>query len=198
VNDGDPELHDTGVYYVGLLLGINGKYEAARDTLASLAQGNPSSRFTNDAIGLAWAIEEGLQGDEKVLGRYVEALRQGVAEDTAQVIIALGEIVARPVETPLRPRALYDLGGVYLGAGAFDEALESFQKFVRDYPTDTRVPDAWRGIGRVYEEGYGDAKLALETYEEILLSYPHYVFLDEVREDVARLRNKVGAKDGSS
>lgn len=198
VNDREPELHDTGVYYAGLLLGINGNYEAAKDTLTALAQGNPSSRFTNDAIGLAWAIEEGLQGDEKMLARYVEALRYEVAEDTARVVATLGEIVARPVETPLRSRALFDLGGVYLGSGAFDNARDAFEKFVRDYPTDARVPDAWRGIGRVYEYGYADDKRALETYEEILLSYPHYIFLDEVRQDVSRLRGKTGVRNGSS
>jgi tetratricopeptide (TPR) repeat protein len=198
VNDAEPELHETGVYYAGLLLGINGQYEAARDTLTALAEGNPSSSFTNDAIDLAWAIEEGLQGDEKVLRRYVEALRHEVAEDTAQAVAALGEIADRPVETPLRARALFALAGIELGAGVFDKALDAFQTFVRDYPTDIRVPDAWRGIGRVYENGYGDDKRALETYEEILLSYPHYIFLDEVRQDVARLRNKLGAENGSS
>jgi hypothetical protein len=60
------------------------------------------------------------------------------------------------------------------------------------------VPDAHRRIGQVYEYGYRDAKLALEKYESILLSYPYYIFLDEVREDVTRLRNRVGSRDGSS
>ncbi len=198
VNDREPELHETGIYYVGLLLGITGQYEAARDTLSALAEGNPSSRFTNDAIGLAWAIEEGLQGDQKVLGRYVAALRHEAAEDTTEAIGALGEIAALPVETPLRSRALLELGELYQSSGVFEKAMEAFETFVRDYPTDIRVPDAHRHIGQVYEFGYGDAKLALETYEDILLSYPHYIFLDEVREDVTRLRNKAGVQDGSS
>ena len=56
------DLHEAGVFYSGLLLSFSGDYETARDTLTALAESNPSSQFTNDAIRLAWVIEEGLQG----------------------------------------------------------------------------------------------------------------------------------------
>ena len=189
----EPELHEAGVYYTGLLFGINGEYEAARDTLSALAEANPSSPFTNDAIDLAWAIEEGLQGDQKVLGGYVGALRCEFAGDTTRAIEALNDIITRPAETPLRSRALLQVGELYQGSRLFDQAVGAFDTFIRDYPTDIRVPDAERRIGQVYEYGYGEASRALEKYEDILLSYPYYIFLDDVRQDVMRLRNKAGA-----
>jgi tetratricopeptide (TPR) repeat protein len=200
VNDRDRELHDTGVYYAGLLLGIRGKYEAARDTLTSLAEGNPASLMTNDAIGLAWAIEEGLQGDQKNLASYIAALRCEVAEDTTGAIEALRPIVSQPADTPLRSRSLLRTGGLLSESGRFDEAVAAFETFVRDYPTDVRVADAHHAIARVYEYGYGDRDRALEKYEDILLAYPHYIYLDDVRDDVTRIRNQIqmGAQGGSS
>jgi tetratricopeptide (TPR) repeat protein len=198
VNDREPELHDTGVYYTGLLLGIRGQYEAARDTLTSLAEKNPASTLTNDAISLAWTIEEGLQGDQKNLARYVAALRCEVAEDTTGAIEALHGILELPAETPLRSRSLFLTGELYGRSGRFDEAVSAFETFVRDYPTDIRVADAHHAVARVYEYGYGDLERALGKYEDILLTYPHYLYLDDVREDVTRLRNQMGVRDGSS
>jgi tetratricopeptide (TPR) repeat protein len=189
----EPELHEAGVYYTGLLFGIRGEYEAAKDTLSALAESNPSSPFTNDAIDLAWAIEEGLQGDQKVLGGYVDALEYELAEDTTKAIDALNGITARPAETPLRSRSLLRIGELYQGSRMFDQAVGAFESFIRDYPKDVRVPDAERRIGQVYEYGYGDTSRALGKYEDILLSYPHYIFLDDVRQDVTRLRSKAGA-----
>jgi hypothetical protein len=40
----------------------------------------------------------------------------------------------------------------------------------------------------VYEFGYEDYAKALREYEVVLMLYPDYAFLDEVREDVRRLR----------
>ena len=194
----DQELQEAGVFYTGLLLSITGGYESARDTLTTLAEGNPASQFTNDAIRLAWIIEEGLQGDQRILGRYIDALKFEVAEDTTRALAALADIVEKPRETPLRSRALFRTGELYQASEKDDEALAAYEQFIRDYPADTRVPDVHRRIAQVYEVGLGNAALALEKYEDILMSYPHYIFLDEVRADVTRLRNQTGAGDDSS
>jgi tetratricopeptide (TPR) repeat protein len=186
------ELREAGVFYTGFLLSVKGEYESARDTLVSLAEGNPASQFTNDAIQLSWVIEEGLQGDKKILDNYIDGLRFEVADDTTAAIEAYGEILAYPAETPMRARALFRTGELYQGIGPPDQAIEAFVSFVREYPTDTRVPDAHRRIGQVYERDLGDVALALEKYEDILLTYPHYIFLDEVRADVVRLREQAG------
>jgi tetratricopeptide (TPR) repeat protein len=154
----------------------------------SLAEGNPASQFANDAIQLAWVIEEGLQGDQKVLDSYIDALEFEVADDTTAAVKELASIVAKPAHTPLRSRALFRIGELYQASGALDEAMKTYDAFVREYPTDIRVPDAQRRMGQVYEHGYGNTDLALKKYEDILLTYPHYIFLDEVREDVTRLR----------
>ncbi len=192
VNQSEPELREAGIFYSGLLLSMTGQYETARDTLTALAEGNPSSQFTNDAIELAWVIQEGLQGDQKVLDQYIDALEYEVAEDTTRAIEALNSTLDYPADTPLRSRSLFRIGELYQGTGAFDDAVDAFTVFIRDYPADIRVPEAHRRIGQVYERGYNNTALALEKYEDILLSYPHYIFLDEVRDDVTRLRDHTG------
>ncbi len=186
------ELRETGVLYSALMLVFVRQYETARDTLTSLAKKNPSSKFTNDAIELAWIIEEGLQGDQRVLNSYARALHAELADDTTRVIEELKDITGSVKDTPLRARALIRLGELYEAQARHDEAIKAFETFLSDYPDDGRVADVNRKIGQVYENGYGNMDLALETYEEILLTHPYYIFLDEVREDVTRIRELMG------
>ena len=192
VNSDNEELRETGIFYSALMFSFTGDYETARDTLTALAGGNPSSQFANDALDLAWILEEGLQGDQRVLGSYVRSIQSELADDTTAVIAELRKVAGSSADTPLRPRGLIRLGEFYQARLDNGEAIETYELFVGDYPDDVRVPDVRRKIGQVYERGYGDAELALQTYEDILITYPYYIFLDEVRADVARLRASTG------
>lgn len=194
VNSNSQPLREAGIFYTGLLYTFMHEYESARDTLTALAESNPSSQFTNDAIELSWAIEEGLQGDQAVLAEYVDALKADVAGDTATAIKNLESISDLPADLPLRGRALILLGDAYKGSHQYDRALETYERFTRDYPSDVLVPNVKQKIGEVYDVGYGDTELALETYENILLMYPHYIFLDEIRGEVTRLRKRLGVQ----
>lgn len=191
VNSKNQELSETGVFYSGLLLSFTNDYESARDTLAGLAEANPSSQFANDAIELAWAIEEGLKGEQKILHGYMKALRHELAGDTTAVIAELGAIVSQPKEIPLRGRAVIKLGEMYQGMEKYTEAVHTFERFLREYPKDILLPDVHRKIGQVYEVGFGNRPMALEKYENILILFPHYIFLDDVRADVTRLRAEI-------
>lgn len=181
-------LRETGIYYTGVIFGFTGKYDSARDTLTSLARHNPASPYTNDAIELAWIIEEGRQKDETLLGVYLESVKAELAYDTSGVVENLEEIAGQGPGAALHSRALFKLGEAYAQMGDFDKAMERLRSFLNDYPKDDLVPDVHRAIARIYEYGYGDAGLALEEYKHILLMYPGYIFLDEVRKDIGRLQ----------
>lgn len=185
---GVPELVQTGDYYIGLLLAFQGNYEAARDTLTHLADANPSAPYTNDAIATAWVIEEGLQYDSKVLPEYFGSLRAELIGDTASVVTQLQTIVNQAVYETLRPRALFWLGVTYYESGEFDASLAALRRFLKEYPDEGMRPDVQRQLGHVYEFGYREYPRALEEYEKVLVSYPDYAFLDDVRKDVRRLR----------
>ncbi|MCH7548288.1 MAG: tetratricopeptide repeat protein [Candidatus Krumholzibacteriota bacterium] len=188
MDSGVPVLVQTGYYYNGVMLAYRGEYVAARDTLTFLAEEDPSSVYTNDAIELAWTIEEALQNNSKSLGSYLEAMRAGMVGDTTAVISRLNDVAESPVYEPLRPRALYWLGTVRYDAGDLYGSLEDLQRFLREYPEEDLRPDVQRQIAAVYEHGLGQYERALQEYESVLVSYPEYAFLDEVRKDVRRLR----------
>lgn len=190
---GNADLAQAGQYYTGLYLATQKKYELARDTLTSLAEGAPSSAFTNDAIETAWVIEEGLMLKSGSLDDFVAAEKSAMVGDTTAMVTKFQSIAAREVHDPLRPRALHRLGLVFFDRGSYDAALATLQGYLKDYPKDDECPAVTRDIGRVYEVGLGRYQEALKEYEQILLSYPEYAMLDDVRRDVQRVRTIVGS-----
>ncbi|HEX6791614.1 MAG TPA: tetratricopeptide repeat protein [Candidatus Krumholzibacteria bacterium] len=185
---GQPELAQAGQYYAGVYLTTLGKYEAARDTLTALAETAPFSPFTNDAIEVAWVLQEGTQLKSESLGEYAASLRADMVGDTLAVVTNLQTIAGRDVSDPLRPRALRRLGAVLFEAGSYDASIEALRKFLEDYPKDEECAAVQRAIGRTYELGLGDYAAALKEYEHVLVAYADYAMLDDVRRDVERVR----------
>jgi tetratricopeptide (TPR) repeat protein len=181
-------LMETGTFYTGVLLVFQGNYEAARDTLSGLAESNSASAYTNNAIKMAWVIEEALQYDSGSLETYASARQSEMLGDTSAVLAKLGSIVAEPEYETLRPRALFWMGRTLQASGYLDGAIQMYNQFLKEYAGDPRGPDVQRAIAAVYEFGYEEYEKALREYEVVLMMYPDYAFLDEVRKDVRRLR----------
>jgi tetratricopeptide (TPR) repeat protein len=188
INSGYPELAQAGTYYTGLRLCLTGDYETARDTLSYMAEEVPSSPYTNDAIETAWIVEEGLLFESSSLGAWFQAWQAEMIGDTTAVLDKLGEIVSKPVHEALRPRALFKLGRSLRQRGDLDLAVAALKRFLDEYPAEDLRPDVQREIATIYEFGYEQYDKALREYENVLMTYPDYAFLDEVREDVRRLR----------
>jgi tetratricopeptide (TPR) repeat protein len=182
------ELQQTGWYYTGVLQACRGKYPTARDTLAALAEADPSSPYANNSIEMAWVIEEALQYGSESLPVFMSARQSQMVGDTATVITELESIAAGPHRDPLRPRAMYELGQTLFRSGDLGNSLERYQQFLQEYTQSPLRPDVQRSIAEVYEFGYEEYEKALREYEVVLMLYPDYAFLDEVREDVRRLR----------
>jgi tetratricopeptide (TPR) repeat protein len=185
---GNPDLAQAGQFYTGVNLAMKKEYALARDTLTALAESAPHSAYTNDAIETAWVVEEALQYQSKALPVYVEAMRARMIGDTAAVVARLTSIVEMPVHETLRPRALFWLGRTLRQTGDLHGALAALRRFLEEYPDEQMRPDVKREVAAVYEFGFEQYARALSEYESVLIEFPEYAFLDEVRQDVRRLR----------
>jgi tetratricopeptide (TPR) repeat protein len=187
-NSGIYELQQTGWYYAGVLLAYRGEYAAARDTLTVLAEADPASPYANNSIEMAWVLEEGLRYGPDSLPTFMSARQSQMVGDTTSVIAMLESIAAGPIGDPLRPRAMYELGRTLHESGDLVRSLRCYQQFLQEYTQNPLRPDVQRSVAELYEYGYEEYEKALREYEVVLMLYPNYAFLDEVREDVRRLR----------
>ncbi len=144
---------------------------------------------------MAWVIEEALQYDSGSLEAYVSARQSEMLGDTSAVLTKLGSIVAAPEYETLRPRALFWMGQTLYVSGDLDGAIKLYNQFLKEYAGDPRGPEVQRAIAAVYEFGYEEYEKALREYEVVLMLYPDYAFLDEVRKDVRRLRYIVDGEE---
>jgi tetratricopeptide (TPR) repeat protein len=188
-----PALAQAGQYYSGLYLVTQKKYDAARDTLTSLAEKAPFSEFTNDAIDVAWVLQEGQQLKSESLDDYSACMKADMVGDTTAVVSHLQAIVGRDAADPLRPRALKQLGTVLFEAGDYDGSIANLRKFLTDYPENDDCAEVQRSIGHTYEVGLGQYADALKEYEHVLVTYPDYAMLDDLRHDVERVRGYQGS-----
>lgn len=182
------EMAQAGQYYAGVYLTTQHKYDAARDTLTALAEQAPFSPFTNDAIEVAWVLQEGLQLKSSSLDDYSAYIKADMVGDTTTVVTLLQTMAGRDAQDPLRPRALRRLGAVFFEAGRYNASIDAMRLFLQDYPKDEACPAVQREIGRTYEIGLGRYADALKEYEHVLVTYPEYAMLDDVRRDVERVR----------
>ena len=185
---GNPELAQAGLYYTGVHLAMKKEYTLARDTLTALAEASPSSPYTNDAIETAWVIEEASMFKSQSLDDWFGARQAEMTGDTTAVLTRLRSIGSRGVDDPVRSRALHQLGLVLYDQGSFDAAIAALRRFLSDYPAHENSPVVLRSIGQVYEVGLGQYDRALHEYEQILMSYPEYAMLDDIRRDIQRVR----------
>ncbi|HEX5130865.1 MAG TPA: tetratricopeptide repeat protein [Candidatus Krumholzibacteria bacterium] len=184
----NPELAQAGQYYTGLWLATNGKYDVAKDTLTALAEAAPSSPYANNAIATSWVIEEGTMAQSQSLSDYFTAMKAEMTGDTTAMLSRFQSIGSRAIDDPVRPRALHEMGLVLADQGSYDAAVATLRRFLSDYPEDDDCPVVVRAIGNVYETGLGQYDRAQHEYEQILMSYPQYAMLDDVRRDIARVR----------
>ncbi|MDH4038680.1 MAG: tetratricopeptide repeat protein [Candidatus Krumholzibacteria bacterium] len=185
---GNPDLAQAGLYYTGVNLAVKKEYSLARDTLTALAELAPSSAYSNDAIETAWVIEEANMYKSQSLDDWFAARKADMVGDTTTMLVRYQSIGGRGLDDPVRPRALHEMGLLLFDRGSNDAAIAAFRRFLDDYPDNEMSPVVLRAIGRVYEVGLGQYERALHEYEQVLMSYPEYALLDDIRRDITRVR----------
>jgi tol-pal system protein YbgF len=73
--------------------------------------------------------------------------------------------------SPLADDAQLNIGNAYYSEGKFNEAVEAFQKVIRDYPQSDSVPAAWYKLGLTYDR-LGQPDLARKAFDTVIKNYP--------------------------
>lgn len=98
-----------------------------------------------------------------------QALKNGNYEAAVDYFNA---VIAQPDADPtLRSAAIYGLGEAALREGLYAEAAQSLTKFIRNYPDDPRVPQAYFLRGDAYL-GLSEWQLAIADFETYLTLRP--------------------------
>ena len=106
-----------------------------------------------------------------VYAAYQCALAYGLVPDTGKKIEMLESIVDRREDTPLYPRAVYELGRTYVQEHIADKAERCFKYLLNEVRDPLYEPKAMLELGMLYSNA-GDYERAVEYLTGIVERYP--------------------------
>ena len=129
------------------------------------------------ADGGAWEVA--LEAFDDVLSRYPEApsapeAMRGLAMMQEKWAETLGERV-------------FDITGARQERNHWDEALETYQRFLIEYPQHPQFPDVLRRIGSLQQDVFFDLVAAETVLKEVVARYPQTEAADQAAFDLGRL-----------
>jgi tetratricopeptide (TPR) repeat protein len=191
--DPDTTVALCGLYGLGRLAFLAGRYGESVKLLSDLAERYPSSAWANDALELAMDVKRGMQdGAPGALSRYRAAV---LAESRGEYALAVDSLAALEEtfsESSLAPRAVFMKALIEVETGKRDAARADFARLAEKWPLDELAPRALERKAGMYEQQ--DPAEALAQYGLLMERYPDYPFLERVRERYVALGKSVGAE----
>lgn len=125
------------------------------------------------------AYDVALEAFDEVLRRYPESASapeamRGLAMMQEKWADTLGEIV-------------YDIAGTRQERNHWDEALETYQRFLIEYPQHPQFPDVLRRIGTLQQDVFFDLTAAETVLKEVVARYPQTDAANQAAYDLGRL-----------
>lgn len=125
------------------------------------------------------AYDVALEAFDEVLARYPESASapeamRGLAMMQEKWAETLGEQV-------------FDIAGTRQERNHWDEALETYQRFLIEYPQHAQFPDVLRRIGSLQQDVFFDLTAAETVLTEVVARYPQTEAADQAAYDLGRL-----------
>ncbi|MEX0602911.1 MAG: tetratricopeptide repeat protein, partial [Bacteroidota bacterium] len=166
-------------------------FEAAFDSAAAKLQSltaNVQADLANDALLLLYFIEENRSTAPAALAEFAKSdllLRQ---RKESEALRRFEEIRKRHPTALLLDDTMMRIGDLHIRLLQYDNALATFRSVVGDMATSILRDRAQFRIAELYEHQLGNPAKALEAYEQILITFPHSLYVEEARKRIRALR----------
>jgi outer membrane assembly lipoprotein YfiO len=123
-------------------------------------------------------------------------------QDYGRAVEHLNRLVLNYPESEHTVRARYFLGQANFRLEEYPSAAQDFERFQRDFPTDSLADDALYWAGRSYEEqslkpqlDQADTRRAISSYSDLTRQYPDSPLAGEAQERSSVLRERLAQKE---
>lgn len=195
-----PESLEKSIAVVGAGVATEPLNRSYRELLAWLLVEDDQFR---PALDVYRAIDRLEREEGKMLFAFAGVASDGGAYDVA--LEAYDEVLRRYPLGPAAPDALRGLGlmqekwaetlgeavfdeaGKRLPRNHFNEALDTYQRFLIEYPQHQMFPDVLRRIGLLHQDVFYDYTSAYTVLTEVIGRYPQTIVADQAAYDLGRL-----------
>jgi TolA-binding protein len=184
------EVREKAAYKLAELSFLEGDFGKAKEGFEQLAGDFPQGFYVNDALIQALFLSEGLAGDQEVLKAYAGAMRLVLERRYGAALEMFERLQAEYSSDQLADQVLMQTALTRNRIDQHHEALADLQELLARHPDSRLCPDALRRMGEIYEFRLHDLPAARQVYERLLAEYPRYIFIDEVRQKLRRLKGQ--------
>lgn len=125
------------------------------------------------------------KGRDADYATFQKAMSYGAMSKYHEKLTYLNQIFEKYKDSPLAPKALFEVGQTYLVCDNNDMALLYFNNFLKQYPQSTLVKTALLNMGLIYYNTDRNEE-ALEVFDRLLT---HYAGTDEARDALSTVKN---------
>ena len=125
------------------------------------------------------------KGQDADYATYQKALCYGAQGKNVEKLNSLNYIFEKFNNSPLSPKAMFEIANTYLICDNNEMALLYYNNFIKKYSQSSFVPQALLNVGLIYYNTERNDK-ALETFDRLLNQYPG---TDEARDALMSIKN---------
>jgi tetratricopeptide (TPR) repeat protein len=183
------EFFSSAKYKLARINLYKGNYDSSKQLLREIT-GNLKDDNANDALELLLLLNTNMN-DSSNIKKFAEAefLAETKKFEEASELFRL-------ISQDPRALVLYSISSLrfaqmMLAVDRYTDGIAAFQVMVDDGEKNIFADKALYLMGQTYQYGIGDKTKAIECYEKLLLQFPNSIYLDEAREKLIQLKNKL-------
>jgi len=164
-------------------------FDEANNQLAAILQ-NLKDDNANDAIELSLVLNTTMN-DSSNLVQFAEAEFLTEQKKFNEAAIKYSLIYQNPQAFVLHSITKLRHAEMMLADDDYEEAIKLFENIADEGEKNIYADKALYLLGKTYYLGMGNREKALEVYERLLLEFPNSLYIDEARNEILLLRNKL-------
>jgi len=166
-----------------------GDFNAAKNILADVLS-NLKDNIANDAIDLSLLMNTNIN-DSSGLLVYAEAEKLLTQKKFEEASALLKEIASDRQSFILQNKAEVRLAETELARDNIEESVSILTKISSEPGKNIYADRSVFLLGKIYQFGVKDDTKAVEMYESLLAKFPNSLYLDEAREEIIKIRDKI-------
>ncbi len=167
----------------------NGDFTSARNYLNDVLN-DLKDNIANDAIELSLLLNTTMN-DSSNLVKFAFGEKLIVRKKYKEASTLFKEIASNKSSFVIQNKAELREAEIELALNNFEESISVLLEISSEKEKNIYADRAVYLLGRIYQYGLKDDAKATEIYESLLAKFPNSLYLDEAREEIIKIRDKV-------
>jgi len=183
------QLHNLAKFKLARVNLFNQNFDESNNQLAAILH-NLKDDNANDAIELSLVLNTTMN-DSSNLAHFAEAEFLTEQKKFSEGANKYNLIYQNPQAFVLHSITKLRHAEMMLAEDDFDEAIKLFKNIAEEGEKNIYADKALYLLGKTYHLGLGNMEKALEVYERLLIEFPNSLYIDEARNEILLIRNKL-------